>query len=144
MPAAALAFTDELCRPIARDPAWHVSTFGGNPLALAAVSAFIRVVGAEEILRRATEVGAALLEGLRSICAQSNWVTEVRGIGCLLGLVTESAASASVLSQRLLDHGLLSCSVLRRPNVLRLTPPATLSATDIDEMLTIVSAAIGV
>jgi predicted acetylornithine/succinylornithine family transaminase len=111
-------------------PGDHGSTFGGQPLALAAARATLAVMEAEDVCARATSAGARLAAGLAALPG----VVSVRGAGLLLaaqldeGIAKDAAAAA-------LDQGLLVNAV--RPDAIRVAPPLLVSAAEIDEALAI-------
>jgi len=113
-------------------PGDHGSTFGGQPLAMAAVRATLEVMEAEDVPARARRAGARLAEGLAGLPG----VASVRGRGLLLAAVLaepiakERAAAA-------LAAGLLVNPV--RPDALRLAPPLLVRDGEIDEALEILA-----
>jgi 4-aminobutyrate aminotransferase / (S)-3-amino-2-methylpropionate transaminase / 5-aminovalerate transaminase len=113
----------------------HTSTFLGNPLACAAALASLRVLREEELVERAAEQGARLLEELRGALAGRPGVGEVRGRGMMIGveLVRPGAARepdpeavGRVVVEALRRGWLLLGGGVRR-NVLSLSPPFVLT-----------------
>jgi acetylornithine/N-succinyldiaminopimelate aminotransferase len=102
------------------------STFGGSPLACAALLATLSVIEEEQLLQRATVAEASIREALRGSC-----VTEIRGAGLLLGLHVPERAAA--LKQHLQDRGILVGSSAD-PAVLRLMPPLNISDAAIEAL----------
>jgi 4-aminobutyrate aminotransferase len=66
-------------------PGSHASTFGGNPVAIAAALATIDVLEREG-LKNAATVGAGMLERLHGWVAKHPIVGQVRGIGLMIGI----------------------------------------------------------
>jgi acetylornithine/succinyldiaminopimelate/putrescine aminotransferase len=95
------------------------STFGGSPLACAALLATLDVIEEEGLMARAVNAEAEIRRSLTGSC-----VTEVLGGGLLLGLRTPNRASA--LKQHLEQRRILVGSSAN-PEVLRLMPPLNLS-----------------
>jgi 4-aminobutyrate aminotransferase len=82
-PVGATVTTDEIAE------GWQgrtISTFGGNPPAMAAVSAALDVMRAEDVPARATERGRQLRTGLETLQERHPWIGDVRGRGLMLGL----------------------------------------------------------
>ncbi len=104
------------------------STFGGGPLASAALLATLRVIRDEGLMSHATSMAARIRERLRGSIVQ-----QVRGEGLLLGLVIGPKAAA--LKTWLLEHGLL-VGGSNDPEVLRIMPPLTVSAGAADALTT--------
>jgi acetylornithine/N-succinyldiaminopimelate aminotransferase len=116
-PVAATLLTEAVAATV--EPGEHGTTFGGGPLACAAVLATLDIVRDERLLARATRLGELLRRGLLKISG----VEDVRGSGVWLGLVLDRPARP--VQRELLEHGFL-CGTSGDPHVLRLCPPATL------------------
>lgn len=95
------------------------STFGGSPLACAALLATLEVIQAEHLMERALLAEAEIREMLTGSC-----VKEIRGAGLLLGLVVPGGAKE--LKQHLQCAGIL-VGGSADPNVLRLMSPLNIS-----------------
>jgi len=106
----------------AMTPGSHGSTFGGNPLAMAAANATLDVLEADDFLAEAEAAGAALRRGLESLARRhAGIVTEIRGMGLMLGLRVADPHTNGALGDRAREEGLLT--VVAGDNVLRLVPP---------------------
>ena len=64
----------------------QVNTYGGHPVACAAGLENVRIMEEENLPGRAAEVGAHLLEGLKSLKSQYPMIGDVRGKGLLIGV----------------------------------------------------------
>jgi acetylornithine/N-succinyldiaminopimelate aminotransferase len=116
----------------------HGSTFGGNPLAMAAGNAVLDVVLADGFLPRVEEVAGLLRQGLEDLVARyPGVVSEVRGAGLLLGLRCEVANTDLLGAIR--AEGLLA--VTAGDNVLRLAPPLIIDEHHVEEALGILGRA---
>jgi acetylornithine/succinyldiaminopimelate/putrescine aminotransferase len=117
-------------------PGDHGSTFGGQPLALAAAKATLAVMEAEDVCGRARRAGARLGEGLAVLPG----VVSVRGAGLLLAaqLATPVAKEAAAAA---LERGLLVNAV--RPDAVRVAPPLLVSDDEVDEALAILGVVLG-
>jgi len=111
-------------------PGDHGSTFGGQPLALAAARATLAVMEAEDVCGRARAAGARLADGLRALPG----VVSVRGAGLLLAAQLETPVAKDAAAAAL-ARGLLVNAV--RPDAVRVAPPLLVSDADIDTALTI-------
>jgi acetylornithine/N-succinyldiaminopimelate aminotransferase len=116
-------------------PGDHGSTFGGQPLAMAAVRATLAVMEAEDVPARARAAGARLAAGLAGLPG----VRTVRGEGLLLAAELDGEVAAKA-SAGALDRGLLVNAV--RPDALRLAPPLLVSDAEIDEALDVLQASL--
>jgi acetylornithine/succinyldiaminopimelate/putrescine aminotransferase len=107
------------------------STFGGGPLACAALLATLEVIATEGLMPRATEAAARLRQELAG-----SVVTEVLGEGLLLGLRTPHAAA---LKKHLLARNIL-VGGSGDPTVLRLMPPLNISGEALQALITAIHA----
>jgi len=114
-------------------PGHHASTFGGSPLACAAALATIEVIEEEGLLERAAEKGELFKEGLEDFAERFAHVTEVRGMGLMLGLVLDQ--DAKPLTQAFAEIGLLT--IPTAGNVVRFLPPLTVKDDELEEALDI-------
>ena len=110
-------------------PGSHGTTFGGNPLACAVGNAVLDVVLADGFLDHVRETGAALKERLATLAGNGAVFTGVRGRGLMLGL--ECAVPNLDLLAALRENRLLALPA--DGNVLRMLPPLTVGAAEIDE-----------
>jgi predicted acetylornithine/succinylornithine family transaminase len=113
LPIGALLVGDDA--PTGFVPGDHASTFGGNPVACAAACAVVDAVD-DELLAHVHEVSKYLRDGLAAF-------GDVRGLGLLLAVELDRPAAPVV--EAALEQGLVIGSA--GENVLRLTPPLTLS-----------------
>ena len=110
-------------------PGSHGTTFGGNPLACAVGNAVLDVVLAEGFLDTVQETGALLAERLTALAGNKSVYGGVRGRGLMLGL--ECVVPNMELFGALRENKLLALPA--DGNVLRLLPPLTIGAAEIDE-----------
>jgi acetylornithine/N-succinyldiaminopimelate aminotransferase len=113
-------------------PGSHGSTFGGNPLAMAAAKATLDTVAQENLAARATALGERIVQGLQNALADCDQVSEIRGRGLMIGI--ELKAPCGALVKQALDAGLLINVTADR--VVRLLPPLILSDAEADEIVT--------
>ncbi|MBB6016094.1 aspartate aminotransferase family protein [Deinococcus radiopugnans] len=108
----------------------HGTTFGGNPLSMAAGIAAIRAMKREGMAEQAREKGAYFMERLRAI--DSSKIREVRGMGLMIGveLKEKSAPYITALEH---DEGVLALQAT--PLVVRFLPPITITKEQIDSVV---------
>jgi len=118
----------------------HGSTYGGNPLAMAAGNAVLDVILAPGFLEGVQKVSAELKAGLDDIAARHpSLFSDARGTGLMLGLkCAEGVVNGDVVG-KLTQHGLLS--VPAGDNVVRFVPPLIITSDDVKEALEIIDAA---
>jgi acetylornithine/N-succinyldiaminopimelate aminotransferase len=116
----------------------HGSTYGGNPLAMAAGQATLDVINTPEFLDHVTRMGERLRGALEQMIPNHDHLFEtVRGIGLMLGLKMKVDSRPFVTFLR--DHGLLTVSA--GDNVMRVLPPLIIDETHIAEFVERLSAA---
>ena len=112
------------------EPGDHGSTFGGNALTCAAANASTRYLIDNNVSENAAEVGSYLMSKLDGLRSKHEIISNVRGMGCLVG-VEFSADIASSLLPSCNDSGLLLN--VTRPNLVRWLPPLTVTKEEVDE-----------
>jgi 4-aminobutyrate aminotransferase len=120
----------------------HGSTFGGNPVACAAALATIEIMERDGLFERAAVLGRTALARLRASTAAIDAVTDVRGIGLMIGVELRDKEVAERVQARCLADGLVVLTCGPDENVLRLVPPLTLSDDELDLGLTILEHAL--
>ncbi|MGF7087442.1 acetylornithine aminotransferase [Kroppenstedtia sanguinis] len=109
-------------------PGSHGSTFGGNPVAMAAAQAVLREWTETDLPVQVQETARQLTALLHERVAQSPFVREVRGRGWMWGV--ELDRSVAPLLSHLRDRGLLAS--LAGPCVLRLLPPLVTEVAELE------------
>ena len=110
----------------------HGSTFGGNPLAMAAANAVLDVMLADGFLDGVERIGTLLGGRLEALAARYPKVLGgLRGRGLMLGL--ECVVPAGEMVARLRTAGLLTVGAAE--NVVRIVPPLIIDETHVDEAL---------
>jgi acetylornithine/N-succinyldiaminopimelate aminotransferase len=100
-------------------PGNHGSTFGGNPLAMTAVVATLDTMREEGLLENAVRVGKVISGGLGAALGAAKGVTEVRGMGMMIGV--EFDEPCGELVKAALDVGLVINVTVDK--VVRIMPP---------------------
>ena len=116
----------------------HGSTYGGNPLAMAAGQAVFDIVANEEFLASVRQKGERLRSALEQMIPNHDHLFDsVRGMGLMLGIKMKSDSRAFVTYLR--TKGLLT--VAAGDNVMRVLPPLTIEEEHIREFVDALSAA---
>ncbi|MBV9623300.1 MAG: acetyl ornithine aminotransferase family protein [Acidobacteria bacterium] len=110
-------------------PGSHASTFGGNPVSVAAALATLDVIEQHGLLENVEEVGASIMTRLSSWPARHRLVGAVRGLGLMIGveLVADKQSKQPAVAERdrvvelAFERGLLllGCG----PSTIRIAPP---------------------
>jgi len=111
----------------------HGSTYGGNPLAMAAGEAILDVILEDGFLAHVTAMGDRLRQGLEQMIPNHDHLFDsVRGTGLMLGLKLKSDSRAFVAFAR--DHHNLLL-VAAGENVIRILPPLVIDESHIAECI---------
>jgi ornithine--oxo-acid transaminase len=110
-------------------PGDHGSTFGGNPLGIAAARMALKVLIEEGMIENAAKMGNYLMSSLGEI--ESPYIKEVRGKGLLIGVeLYPEAGGARRFCEALMERGLL-CKETHE-HVIRIAPALIIQKDDID------------
>ncbi len=113
-------------------PGDHGTTYGGNPLACAAVSTVFDLFEQEKIVEHVRETTPYLEERLDALVQKYDFLTGRRGMGFMQGVVVEGKPVGDIVKAAL-GEGLVILSA--GSNVLRFVPPLVITKEDIDEMI---------
>ncbi|MDO7906582.1 acetylornithine transaminase [Paenibacillus sp. JX-17] len=116
----------------------HGSTFGGTPLAMAAVNATVEVIVEEKLAERAAKSGEYLMQQLKASLKDIPFVQEIRGKGLMIGIECAAPVNDIVLAGQ--QKGLLF--VTAGPTVIRLLPNLYVSKDEIDQAVSMLTALI--
>lgn len=126
-PVAGFAVTERLARVF--KPGDHGGTFGGNPLACAAVYATLATIKSEGLVEKVAQKGEYFIGELKKL--QDKYpalVKEVRGRGLILGMELTSEGRP-VVEHCLANGVIVNCTA---GNVIRIVPPLIISKEEID------------
>ncbi|MFE6609717.1 aspartate aminotransferase family protein [Amycolatopsis sp. NPDC057786] len=124
-----------------------ISTFGGNPVAMAGAAAVLDHIADHDLQANALARGNELLDGLRA--AGNPLIGDVRGKGLMIGVelvepggMTPNPGAAARMMEETKARGLLIGKGGLHGNVLRIAPPMTLTAEEAAEGLGIITDAL--
>lgn len=112
-------------------PGSHGSTFGGNPISVAAAIATMGIVFDEVFLQEVEIKGEYLLSQLNKLFHGNRLIKEVRGKGLMIGIEFEQSIQPFLPALR--EEGILALPA--GENVLRLLPPLTVSIHEIEQCI---------
>lgn len=126
------------------------STFGGNPVVMAAADATLGVMERENIPERAERLGQRLRAGLEEMKERYPLIGDVRGKGLMqaMELVEDretkepATRKTAALMEATKERGVLIGKAGNYGNVLRFAPPMLISETDLDEALRLIDEAL--
>lgn len=124
MPCGVVLMTEALAARLSKGDLG--TTFGGGPVACAAILAVIETIEDENLLANVREREAQIRE--TCVCGP---VTGIQGMGLLLGLVCDRPAVE--VRDHLLEQDILA-GLSSDPNILRLLPPLVLQARHVERL----------
>ncbi len=111
----------------------HGTTYGGNPLACAAVSKVIDLFEEQDVLANVNRVGAYLEKRLDELAAEFSCVETRRGAGLMQGLVF--GCSVGDIITEAMERGLVLINA--GTNIIRFVPSLVITEENVDDMITI-------
>ncbi len=136
-PMGAMLATDRVAA--AFTPGSHASTFGGNPLAMAAGIAVMETMFQDGILEQCRETGAYFIDKLKELKDRHPIVEDVRGRGLIIGM--ELSCDGGDLVRKAMARGILM--ICAGGNVLRFVPSLTISKEDVDSVIEVLDEVLG-
>ncbi len=115
-------------------PGTHGTTYGGNPLATAVAATVIKELLKPGLLENAKKTGRFLKHGLKNLQIRSNKITDVRGMGMMVGI--DTSIEIGTLLRAMQDHGLMATQAGEK--TMRLTPPLIMTEAEAQEVLDII------
>jgi len=115
------------------EPGSHASTFGGNPLAMAAAKATLETLLAEEVIANCRFRGNYFMSALNELRKKHPVIKEVRGRGLLIGMELDCEVAGII--KKCMERGLLIASA--GAQVLRFVPPLIVTEPEIDKCIEI-------
>jgi acetylornithine/succinyldiaminopimelate/putrescine aminotransferase len=130
MPIGALVSSHENLWEFTNNPMLgHITTFGGHPIISAAANAFLEVLMSEIDLGEVERLGALL----ESIVGSDREIIEIRRIGMLFAFDMVSFERVEKVVKRCLEKGLISFWFLSHPYSFRLSPPLSITESEIQK-----------
>lgn len=115
----------------------HGSTFGGNPLAMAASKATLKEISKDNFIKNVAIVGDYLYNSVKQLAIKHpRHIFAVRGKGLLLGIQLQPHIIARDFWKQLLENRLLTAPAAN--NTIRLLPSLIISKTNVDEAINII------
>ncbi|MGI6295938.1 MAG: aspartate aminotransferase family protein [Armatimonadota bacterium] len=144
MPVGAFSASEQVWDAMfGTNPYLHSTTFGGNPLACAAIIAAIKTTIEEGLVERSRVMGEKLLSGLQTVRAKYPWmIKEVRGMGLLAGIEFAEEDIAALVIAGCGRRDLLAAYSLNNPKVVRIEPPLIIPEPELDRAIQIIAEAV--
>jgi ornithine--oxo-acid transaminase len=127
VPISAVVANAEILKVLT--PGTHGTTLGGNPLACAVALEVLALLREEHLELRSAELGAYMLEALRSM--QSKHIKALRGRGLMIGIDIEpGSGTAKEFCKKLIREGVICKDT--HVQTIRIAPPLVISKEDLD------------
>ena len=115
-------------------PGDHGTTYGGNPLATAAVAAVLEIFREDKIIDNVNKVAPYLEKRLKEVVEEYDFLLEERGMGLMRAIVFDtSKRSPQDVVKAALTNGLVL--ITAGADVIRFLPPLVITEADVDEMI---------
>lgn len=114
----------------------HGTTYGGNPLAAAAVNKVLDLFESDHIIENVNEVAPYLEKRLDELAARYDFIVARRGAGLMQGLVFDRPVAPYI--NKALESGLILINA--GTNIIRFVPPLIISKQNVDDMIQILDA----
>ena len=111
----------------------HGTTYGGNPLAAAAVNKVLDLFESDHIIENVNDVAPYLEKRLDELVMRYDFIVTRRGAGLMQGLVFDRPVGEYI--QKALERGLILINA--GPDIIRFVPPLIISRQDVDAMIRI-------
>lgn len=129
LPVGAFTASNSIMNVLQNSPKLgHITTFGGNPVIAAACLATLT-----ELLDTTLIKDTLTKEKLFRSLLQHPLIKEIRGKGLMLALIMENAEVANTLVLKAKERHLILFWLLFEPRAVRISPPLTLSVSEIED-----------
>lgn len=136
MPVGMVAGNEKSWSKYLEEPFLFTTTFGGNPLAMAAAIATIATIEKEGLVQQAAEKGEHLMGELRKLQAEYPGILrQVRGRGLLIGLEFPDDEIGYTFSRSAFGRQVLLAGTLINSRVIRVEPPLTITYEEMNEVM---------
>jgi acetylornithine/N-succinyldiaminopimelate aminotransferase len=136
-PIGALLSSDKIAASFG--PGTHASTFGGNPLAMAAGIATLNTILTDGILENCVKMGTYLKEKLWDLRKKHFMIQEVRGKGLMIGLDL-TIEGDNIVKRCMEKRVLINCA---SGHILRFVPPLIITKEDVDAVVEVLDEVMG-
>ena len=113
----------------------HGTTYGGNPLAGAAINAVLDLFEENHIIEHVNQIGDYLANRLDELVDKYDFITERRGVKLMQGLVFDRPVGDII--GKALEKGLILINA--GPNIIRFVPPLVIEEKNVDKMIEILT-----
>ncbi len=127
LPIGAFTASKEMMDSLKDNPKLgHITTFGGHPVIAAAALATLKEITESNLIAETLRKEQLIRKHL-----QHSAITEIRGKGLMLAALTDSAKLTNKVILECQEKGLILFWLLFEPRAIRITPPLTISDSEI-------------
>lgn len=149
-PIGAVVTTSDIAKSFANGMEFF-STFGGNPVSMAAGRAVLDVLAEENLQEHARRVGGGMMEMLRDLMKKHAIIGDVRGAGLFIGVelvrdrdtLEPATPETSRAVEALRDRGFLTGTEGPFHNVIKIRPPMCVTMDDAERLVRALDAVLG-
>ncbi|MBQ9926998.1 MAG: aspartate aminotransferase family protein [Lachnospiraceae bacterium] len=116
----------------------HGTTYGGNPLAAAAINVVLELFEENHIIDNVNSVADYLEQKLDELVAKYEFIKTRRGVGLMQGLVFDKPVGPVI--SKALEKGLILINA--GTDIIRFVPPLVITKENVDEMIAILDSCI--
>ncbi|MCX7759415.1 MAG: aspartate aminotransferase family protein [bacterium] len=131
IPIGAIVSNEKAWKIFDENPLFHTSTFGANPLALAACISTIEFILKNNITEEVKNKGEYFLNKLLQI-NKPEIIKEIRGRGLMIGIELQDEQYAAAIFSYLIQNNIITAYTLNQPKVIRIEPPYNITYQQID------------
>ncbi|KAI1733054.1 aminotransferase class-III domain-containing protein [Ditylenchus destructor] len=140
-PVAAVVTRKEIADKLGGEAAYF-NTYGGNPVACAAVLGVLKVINDEKLLDHSQKMGGLFERELRALMQKHNCIGDIRGVGMFWGLdivkdrrsrEPDSELALALIMKLRQQYGVLLNADGPHTNILKFKPPLCFSESDLRE-----------
>lgn len=144
-PCSAVITTPEIANSFKNIGTEYFNTFGGNPVSCAAALAVLEEINELNLIKQADSIGTYILDELDRICANSEIVGDIRGVGYFIGIdlvknKTNKLVApdyAQFLVEKFRQERILMNTEGKYGNVLKFKPPMVFNMDNAIEFLSV-------
>ncbi|MCD6287694.1 MAG: acetylornithine transaminase [Candidatus Hydrogenedentes bacterium] len=137
LPMGAIGARDPIAMVLG--PGTHASTFGGNPVCAAAANAVLDLMNEPGFFDGVRAVSRKLFDGVRTVAGRHNCVTDVRGVGLMMGV--ELTCPVGPVVEAFMEHGIIVGPAGQ--HVLRFLPPLIIQDNEVERVVETLDSVLG-
>jgi len=131
LPVSATAFNSKKLGEKVSDMGLHSSSFAGGSLAMAVAGEVVEIIDDTNFRDTVIKIGQTVIQSISSISADFDFVINVRGRGCMIGVEFDSPQTCGAVILELAKQGVLVSFCLVSPSVMRIYPSISFTQNEL-------------